>query len=657
MKRKNKTNEQSPVSNMSKTIGLNQILKPVLFIVFAIILEIINFFVLKLQFLPTLFLFDFGAFIFLAGIIFVSNKTWLSNLFFFVFISIQLILNIVNGTILKATEDVFFFELLALTSEGFQSFNFSFLDLKSITFNVIALMFIITLVVMLDKYGKNKRFEIKKITKPILFLIVGFCAWIFGFAFYSSQILIINTQDEKSDALAFRKELWTDLEFKISGLETFGTYGFYIKDFYNTFIKKIDYDSQLADYVKWIKEGETEVNPNSLLYGKNLIVICMESLDNFAIDELNTPTLWEITHSSGISMQNFYSKNKTNISEDIGLLGYIPKTSVFKIQQNSLSVKYSLPNLFNSLGYKTSYFHSYTSTFYDRVNVNKNLGFSSTHFIEEANIANKVIAFNNWNSEVDFFNAYKDEMIPLDGKPFFSFYMTVSGHGSYAEENPNFKEYYERYDANFENYKVWLSENTSYTLPVESEYLHYFRNFKSAAMDTDAMVAEMISYLRSKDLMDETAILLYADHDCFYNELSTKVKGDTTEKYHLPFAIYTENENLEPQIIDDFTTVYSIYPTICELYGLPYNTNMCHGVSVFADDQSKNIMYSIEAKVGFFDQNCSSITLLDINLMNENVTESQIQNFYNNGKLLREKQKKFNFIYNSKWTQDVLNLF
>lgn len=648
-------------------LSLNQILKPAMFLLFAILYEIINFATLGLQFLPKYFLFDFGAFLIFAGIIFLVSKNWLSNIFFFFFLGIQFLLNVVNGSVLLATEDVFFFEILILSSEAMSSFDWSFINFNCIIYNCILLAISIVSVVLVDIFCKRKKFKIKKITKPLLIFIVVFCSWIIGITFYSSEILYLHNSKDKNKVSAFNSELWDELEYKITGLEAFGTYGFYVKDIYNSYLRKVDYDSKLDEYVKWIKNGETEINPEATLFDKNLIVICMESLDSFAIDPYNTPTLWKMCYGNeipdsnnpgtGIYLENFYSKNKTNISEDIGLLGYVAKTTKFSAEADSISFKYSLPNLFNQLGYQTNYFHSFLKSFYSRETINKNMGFQNLYFLEDIDFDGKSLDFNTWNSEVDYFNSAKDKMIPEDGSKFFSFYMTVSAHGTYDIANPNFNDYYNTYDGNLTKYKTWLKENTDSTYPKDSEIEKLYRQFKCAAMDTDAMVAEMINHLTSTGLLEKTTILLYADHDCFYNNMGLEIKGNDAgqERFNIPCIIYDGSKTLSNEVISDFTTVYNIYPTICGLYGLPYNTNMCHSVSIFSDDLSSNIMYSTEAIVGYFDQNCQSITLMEVKKANESVTQAEVDKFMENANKLREKQKKLNFIYKAKWKVNILN--
>ncbi len=108
----NSTYLSNSPAKTKRVISLNQIIKPIMFIIFALLFEIINFNVMGLTFLPTFILFDLGIMFLFAGIIFASNYNWLSNLLFFIFLLPQLVLNIINGTILNVSNDSFYFQLL-----------------------------------------------------------------------------------------------------------------------------------------------------------------------------------------------------------------------------------------------------------------------------------------------------------------------------------------------------------------------------------------------------------------------------------------------------------------------------------------------------------------------------------------------------------------
>ena len=54
-------------------------------------------------------------------------------------------------------------------------------------------------------------------------------------------------------------------------MQQFGTYGFYLKDVVNT-ISPPNSDVSKEECLKLIEKGDTELNPDALMYGDNLIV-------------------------------------------------------------------------------------------------------------------------------------------------------------------------------------------------------------------------------------------------------------------------------------------------------------------------------------------------------------------------------------------------
>ena len=87
-------------------IGLNQIIKPIVYFVLCFALEMVNYFLLDMktasgakQLLPTYIMFDIGFWLLIAGLIFISSKNWLSNTLFYFFLIMQIVLCAVNATL------------------------------------------------------------------------------------------------------------------------------------------------------------------------------------------------------------------------------------------------------------------------------------------------------------------------------------------------------------------------------------------------------------------------------------------------------------------------------------------------------------------------------------------------------------------------------
>ena len=642
----------------NKKVKLNIILKPVLYIVFAIIFEIVSFLWLKFkmtgntsiaQILPTYFFFDFGIMIIIAGLIFVSGKIG-GNIIMYVFLSLQAILNITNATLYKVFGDIFSFDMLKLGIEAANAFKFEFLSLWSIFTNVLIMAVIITSQILIDKKAK-KEFEMKKLNTQILSLIVAAGCFVVGITSFIVQSVTLKTGPNITDD---DKYLWNYMEFKLEAYKKFGTYGFYVKSIADLIFPYDEYNEEIKEEIlKNLSNGRVKEDTSAPLYDDNLIVIMLESFEWFAIDPINTPTLWKLRTEDAISFENYYSKNKTNMSEDIVILGDMPnETSMTKLaKQGFLNTEYSLPNLFKERGYDANYFHSYLKTFYNRNEVNAGMGFDNLYCLDDVEIENKSTSFNDWNLDSDICKFYISEMCPTD-KNFFSFFLTVTTHGSYARTNERFNEYYAAYDENLETYKDWLKENTSYVYPSSKDMQAIFRQYKCAAMDTDKMIAYLLEYLSSTQddngeyLIDKTDILMYADHNSYYEDLCYNIKGISkadfydTYSYNVPCMLYSKK--ITPKINTTFANTYDLYPTICSLFGLSHNTALTQGYDIFGDEIYKSVKISYTG--GAFNENCYTLNVTDV-YVTDQVTEDDLKHFRECVTLFYHKQHDIELMY------------
>ena len=99
--------------------------------------------------------------------------------------------------------------------------------------------------------------------------------------------------------------------------------------------------------------------------------------------------------------------------------------------------------------------------------------------------------------------------------------------------------------------------------------------------------------MEKKDLLDDTVIVLFGDHNAYYQGLSSYVKDienyDTerkfTDLYNVPLMIYDTDltakiaENKDERMIHKFTCTADIVPTLLDLLGVRYYTNLYYGQS------------------------------------------------------------------------------
>lgn len=647
-----------------KQIGLNQLLKPALYLLLSLIFEIVSFVVFEFkyadgsaQILPSYIFFDIGLWLFIASLMLCSTKNWISNTIFYVSMSVKALLLVANITLRGGFGYLFSWDMIDLILEAFESIDADFINFPLIITCVLVVGVIIALPIVFDKLLKKYKVTIKKVTKPIFCLICFLLTSTIGVGCYGIQIATIKASATNSE-ISSDEYLYENMHIKDMSYKKFGSAGFYIKNLYDICFKGSSYTKEEeAAALKLFEDSVAGVNTNAPLYNNNLIVIMMESFEWFAIDPYNTPTLWALktgenyyadhVEKQAVVMEKYISNNKTNVSEELCLLGYMPNVNKLNLNgEKSYSAKYSLPNLFENLGYNTSFFHNWKKDFYNRETLNKEIGFNNQYYLENFVSDTKSTRFNYYNLEVDFANQFMNQIAPTDGSKFMSFYTTVSTHGSYEVTNEKFNAYYAAYDTNLENFKSWFAEQ-GYVYPLDANDQLILKHYKSAAMDTDRMVGNLFKHLKANNLSDNTTVILYSDHNAFYHDLTYKIKGTNIHEYEkqttytVPLMIYSKN--LTSEKITRFCSPYDLYPTISGLFGLGYNTICAQGVDVVSTPNTRTFYMSY--LTGFYDANCYSKDMSYIIKYTGSIESADVTNFKERACSFFQKQKTLETIY------------
>ena len=155
---------------------------------------------------------------------------------------------------------------------------------------------------------------------------------------------------------------------------------------------------------------------------------------------------------------------------------------------------------------------------------------------------------------------------------------------------------------------LWFGED--YNLEEQDEQQQILLHYMTTALEFDDAIGCMMQDLESKGLLDNTTVVLFGDHDAYYQKVSGSVKDiyayddeeleksgrNFTDLYKVPLMIYDEklSEEIEEKngerMIDKFTCTSDIVPTLLDLFGIHYYTNMYYGHSVFSNEQS--VLYS-----------------------------------------------------------------
>ncbi|MBR1988294.1 MAG: sulfatase-like hydrolase/transferase [Clostridia bacterium] len=501
-----------------------------------------------------------------------------------------------------------------------------------------------------EKIDKKQHFSIIVI---VVLILVQSYSWAFYFNQRSKINDLANIKNSdyiSSDTFLLNTEI-----MKTNSYKKFGTYGYLSNLIanYNKGIDHEVKKACIAYFdegdIYGAKDNRSAVFAvDGVAKKNNLIIIMMESLEWFAFgdgtydpslnnlsDEL-TPNVYEViygedkskgTDDDSLVASNFFAKSKTNISEGFAILGNYPVGKLFrditgKSYDDSLGAfDYSLPHILKDKGYVTSYVHSNEISYYHRSSTHNNLGFDNVIGKDKLRDShgNKIYSgndlnWNHWQSEAEFVDNAMEYLVPEGDKPFMTMYLNVSTHGPY--DNNKYNEDYARYknyvmygpnncefdesqekyilksgvEATESNYSTWyrnVVNNENFSESFKTELL----NWQCGVIGLDEGIGKILDELKVQGKYDSTDILLYSDHNAYYDNMSLKIKDlPESEVYGvenntIPFVL--SSPGLKSQypgqyvLTDRFCSAYDIIPTLLDLMGISFNENLYLGNSLF----------------------------------------------------------------------------
>ena len=193
--------------------------------------------------------------------------------------------------------------------------------------------------------------------------------------------------------------------------------------------------------------------------------------------------------------------------------------------------------------FRSNSFHGSEGNIYSRTSLHENLGYEHYYGGQEIGMTSGFII------DRELMNGY-DKMVSDD--PFYSFIITYSGHGPYYDNDGTF---------NYHSYRAQTVAKRS-----EPAYIYAVGH----AMETDYFIGLLLAQLEADGLMENTALIFYADHYNYYmmnDALNMDIKGaeNLTMPQNTDFFIYSKD--LEPEVVDTPSSSMDEAPTICNLFG------------------------------------------------------------------------------------------
>ncbi|MDW0117347.1 LTA synthase family protein [Sporosarcina thermotolerans] len=400
----------------------------------------------------------------------------------------------------------------------------------------------------------------------------------------AATILMVNL----ALAEAQRPQLLTrsfDRELLVKNI---GTYNYHIYDLFiqsKTHAQRALADgSELTEVANYINANYAEPNPKMFgaAEGRNLIIVSMESLQNFVINnKMNeyeiTPFLNSLTKDKDtFYFNNFYHQTglgKTSDSE------FILENSLYGRNGGAVFFTNS-GNTFNSLseklghnGYFTSVMHANNRSFWNRDIMYQALGTEKFYDVESYEIGEGQAV--NWGmKDIPFLEQSVDLMKEMP-QPFATRLITLTNHHPF--------------DLDEEDMMIPQYDSNSKTVNKYFQAVRYM----------DEALKIFFDDLKQSGLYDNSIIVMYGDHYGI-SENHNKAMGmymdkeitpfDNVELQKVPMFIHIPGYG-KGKTMDELSGQLDLRPTILHLLGVDTKEDMQMGADVFSPDHEPFVIF------------------------------------------------------------------
>ena len=236
---------------------------------------------------------------------------------------------------------------------------------------------------------------------------------------------------------------------------------------------------------------------------------------------------------------------------------------------------FALGNQFRALGYTTLAYHDNSYTYYNRHLTHPNLGYD--YYGVGNGLA--MTGGSNWPySDLEMMQltapAYIQDYVE-NGKPFHTYYMSVSGHANWGWGNA----------MSGKNREAAVAAYPNASQPVQG--------YIAANLELEYALTYLMEQLEAAGIADDTVICLTADHypyalvtdeADYYQELSGLQDSELDiSRYRNTLILWCGS--METAVtVDAPCSAIDIVPTLSNLFGLEYDSRLLSGRDVFAQN-------------------------------------------------------------------------
>lgn len=315
--------------------------------------------------------------------------------------------------------------------------------------------------------------------------------------------------------------------------------------------------------------------------GKNLIFFSAEAFSGDIIDPGLTPTLYRLANN-GIRFTDYYQPAiaGTTGGEYANLFGLVPtsggKSMKLMTKQNTWI---TIGNRLSDEGYYGKTYHNAPASTYGREVTHNRLGYSGG-FTAVGNGMEEYLSTPGFPaSDLEMLEGTFPEY--SGRQPFNIYYMTVSGHGQYGRS-------------------INQMSNKNYDKVSNLPCSEIIKCYISNNLELEYALSYLVGELEKAGIADDTVIVLGADHFPYGldNDASLGHMPFLSELYGYNVVNYLQRdhnrliiwsgclEKEEPIEVSSPVSSLDILPTLCNLFGVPFESRLLPGRDVFSDKEA-----------------------------------------------------------------------
>lgn len=443
---------------------------------------------------------------------------------------------------------------------GFSSFVSPYLlgqttNLDNLSSSVVSmlrpvdLLFFVDLLVLMGIGLKFKKFYAK--AERNIYTLLILLALSVSYIYYQHVQMDLNGIGED---MLFRVS-WSPNQ-TMSNLSPLGYHAFDIYNYYeNKQTEKLtsEENQEIKSWFAQKQENLPTNQYNGIFKGQNLIMIQVESLENFVITQkVNgqeiTPNLNKLLANS-LYFSNFYEQVYNGSSADADLMA---NTSVYPVRTGATFFRFpnniynSLPKILRGVGYSTLAIHPDKGSYWNWMPALTSIGFEKTmdetHFNTDEKIGLGI-------SDGSYFKQIAP-IIASEKQPFYNFMVTLTSHNPF--ELPD------------QYRKLVLSEEFNKT-----KLGGYFQSINY----TDEQIGSFLGTLDKSGVLDNTVVVICGDHTGvhkYYNDEVKQVQPHENwwldDSKRIPLIIYHKGMNGREIVITGGQI--DTMPTVAYLMGI-----------------------------------------------------------------------------------------